>query len=726
MSVIPVDVMKQAHRLLAEFHYEPRPVDRGYANRTLYIDLSTMTVAEKPVTEEMKRIFTGGRGFALWLLWNAVKDDTRWNDPENALIIANGPLCGILSYPGTGKSTVVTISPLTNLVVDSNVGGMVGPLLKGAGFDALEIQGKADRDVIIVIDGDTGTVTIEEAPLEEPYAHLLGKALTEMYAKDEADKRNIAVVTAGHGAEFSRYGILNFSWYDLRRKEVRFKQAARGGTGTVFRDKRIKAIVVRKSGWSAKSNNPAKPELIRKASQRINKEIVELDDKQNQMRKVGTPYLVGIMNDYDLLPVYNWQYGMHEDAHKIAKTVWMGLFTQGVPDGCHYGCMLSCSHGVDHFHLRTGPFKGDVVLVDGPEYENAAGLGANLGIFDPNAVLELNFYCDTYGIDTISFGTSMAFAMECYQRGILNRERTGGLDLTWGNIDAVLETLHQLARGEGFGLIVGQGVRWMKQFFIETYGADPDLVNDIGMEVKGLEFSFYVTKESLAQQGGYAIANKGPQHDEAWLIFMDMVNNQIPTFEDKAEALHYFPMWRTWFSLHGLCKLPWNDIEPADNAFQPEPHKVPEHVENYCWLVEGMTGVPTTPDDLILSSERVYNFQRVFNLRLGAGTRKHDYPPYRAVGPVTVEEYESRRERYDKQLKEEIGVDPAGLSTEEKMRILREHRMKRYDQLLDAVYERRGWTKNGIPTLETLRRLEIDFPDVVRVVKQAQDKQGEG
>ncbi len=719
MSLIPTEVLKRAHRTLTEYTYELRPVERGYANRTLYINLSEMRIEERPVSEEMKRTFTGGRGFGLWLLWNAVKDDTRWNDPENELIITNGPLCGILSYPGTGKSTVITLSPLTNLVIDSNVGGMVGPYLKGAGFDALEIQGKTDRDVIIVIEGDTGKVTIEEAPLEEPYAHLTVRELTEMYAKDEADMRNVAVVAAGIAAEHTRYGILNFSWYDLRRKEVRVKQAARGGTGTVFRDKRLRGIVVRKSGWSAKSNNAAKPELIRKASARINKEIVELDDKQNQMRRVGTPYLVGIMNDYDLLPVYNYQYGSHPEAHKISKEVWKALFTQGVPDGCHYGCMLSCSHGVDHFHLRTGPFRGQAVLVDGPEYENAAGLGANLGIFDPTQILELNFYCDTYGVDTISFGVSMAFAMECYQRGIITREHTGGLDLTWGNFDAVIEVLHQLALGEGFGRIVGQGVRWMKQFFIENYGADPQLLNDIGMEVKGLEFSFYVTKESLAQQGGYAIANKGPQHDEAWLIFMDMVNNQIPTFEDKAEALHYFPMWRTWFSLHGLCKLPWNDIEPADNALQPEPHKVPEHVENYCWLYEGMTGTPVTGDDLILQSEKVYNFQRVFNIRRGSGRRANDYPPYRAVGPVTVEEYESRRKRYDRQLKEEIGVDPEGLSTEEKMRILREYRMKRYEQLLDAVYERRGWTRNGIPTLETLKRLGIDYPDVVRVVEAA-------
>jgi aldehyde:ferredoxin oxidoreductase len=229
-----------------------------------------------------------------------------------------------------------------------------------------------------------------------------------------------------------------------------------------------------------------------------------------------------------------------------------------------------------------------------------------------------------------------------------------------------------------------------------------------------------MSKESLAQQGGYALANKGPQHDEAWLIFMDMVNNQIPTFEDKAEALYYFPLFRTWFSLQGLCKLPWNDIEPPDNSQKypgPEAAKVPEHVDNYLKLYTGITGRPLDRDSLIAQSRAVYNFQRVFNLRMGQGTREWDIPPYRAVGPVTKEEYESRAERYDKQLKEIVGVDPEGKTTEEKMALHRAWRMDRYNKMVDAVYRRRGWTSNGIPTLETLKLLKIDFPEVVAVVR---------
>ncbi len=714
--------LRQAHRVLAEYTYTTPKVSHGYAGQTLYVDLATGHIESRPVTEQMKDIFVGGKGFGLWRLWHAVSGTTKWNDPENELVIASGPLAGAILYPGTGKSLVVGISPLTNIVVDSNVGGYFAPLLKIAGWDALEVQGKAGEEVVIVIDGDEGRVTIEAAPAEAVNTHILAEQMHALYAKNDADKRNISVVSAGAGSEHTRIGCLNVSWYDPKRGKVRVKQAGRGGLGTVLRDKKIKAIVVRKTGLKAEANDPVDIKRIRAVGQRINREIVELDDEQNRMRRVGTAHLVEIMDDYDLLPVHNFKFGAHPDTPKIDSKVWDGIFTQTHPDSCIYGCTMACSKGVDGYRVRTGPYAGDVVTVDGPEYETVAGCGSNIGIFNPPDIIELNFYCDTYGIDSISFGTLTAFCMECYEAGILNLERTGGLDLRFGNADAALELLHQMARGEGFGLVAGMGVRAMKAYFAEHFGADPAFVQDIGMENKGMEYSEYMTKESLAQQGGYGMTNKGAQHDEAWLIFMDMVNNQIPTFEDKAEALHYFPMWRTWFGLNGLCKLPWNDIEPADNALTDEPAKVPEHVANYVALFSGTTGREVTKEDLITMSERVYNFQRVFNLKMsasvpGAGTRAHDAIPYRSAGPVTVEEYESRAERYDKQLREKAGIDPTGMSTREKVAALRKYREAQYEGLIDAVYARRGWNSQGIPTVAKLRELGIDFPDVVALVE---------
>ncbi|MCX7026618.1 MAG: aldehyde ferredoxin oxidoreductase C-terminal domain-containing protein, partial [Spirochaetes bacterium] len=395
-----------------------------------------------------------------------------------------------------------------------------------------------------------------------------------------------------------------------------------------------------------------------------------------------------------------------------------GLFTQGLPDGCWYGCTLACAHAVDRFELATGPYKGQKVCVDGPEYETAAGVGSNLSIWDPRGVLEINFYCDTYGVDTISFGTTASFLMECWEYGILNEERTGGIRLEWGDWRSACELLHQMARGEGFGLLVGRGSKYLASYFTAKFGADPHLMKDIALNGKGLEQSQYISKESLAQQGGYYLTNKGPQHDEAWLIFMDMVNNSLPTFEKKADALHYFPMFRTWFGLQGLCKLPWNDIEPADNAKWAEPNKVPEHVANYRELYTAMTGEPLSQDELIRQSERVYSFQRVFNLRVGHGLRIDDYPPYRAMGPVTEKEYLSRQERYDKQLAEKQGLDPAKMNLTEKMAATRKYREAQYESLVDAVYARRGWTKNGVPTPKHLAGLGMDLPELLEVVEK--------
>jgi len=317
----------------------------------------------------------------------------------------------------------------------------------------------------------------------------------------------------------------------------------------------------------------------------------------------------------------------------------------------------------------------------------------------------------------------MAFVMECFENGVITSEHTGGKILKFGAANEVLECLHEMARGDGFGVEVGQGTRWLKNKWIKELGADPKFLQDIGMEVKGLEYSEYVSKESLAQQAGYTMSVKGPQHDEAWLIFMDMVNNQIPTFEDKAEALYYFPLWRTWFGLHGLCKLIWNDIVPADNKKYPPQvaAKVPGHVEDFFKFYEGMLGKPIDEKGMLDQSARVHNLQRIMCRMFGFGTRKDDMPPFRAMGPVTKKEYESRVERYDTQLKNIIGVDPEGKTTEEKMKILREYRESMYNKVVDAAYQRRGWTKNGVPKIERLKELGIDLPELVAIVKDDQE-----
>ena len=714
---------KEKHKLLTSYKYNWAPIDKGYNNRTLYVNVGDGVIKEKPVTQQMKDKFIGGKGFDLRLLWDSTKPDTKWNDPENEIVISGGPCCGITQYSGAGKAICCAISPQTDIIVDSNVGGYFGPFLKFCGFDAIELQGKSKQEVLVLLDEEREVVEIYEAGDLPSDSHILGEILHETFSKEdnEKDKMNVAVVAAGTAAEHSLIGMLNFTFYDPKRKLVRLKQAGRGGIGTVLRDKKVKALVAKVKNVGSNRNNVVNLEAIQERGRKFNKEMRELDDKQCEMRSKGTAHLTLIMNDYDLLPVNNFRFGSHPDAVKIKGDVWKSYFTQNVPDGCWIGCNMSCAKGVDNYELRSGPYKGDKVIVDGPEYETTSSLGSIAGIFNPDFTIEANFYCDTYGICTISWGTILGFIMECFESGILNEERTGGLILNFGNADAAMDLLHLVSKGEGFGLIAGQGVRKMKGIFASKGWGDPQFMQDIGMENKGLEYSQYVSKESLAQQGGYAMTNKGPQHDEAWLIFMDMVNNQIPTFEKKAEALHYFPMFRTWFGLAGFCKLPWNDVEPEDNPKSSEPAKVPEHVDNYVTIFNAVTGLNIDKAELLKQSERVYNFQRIFNLRRGYGMRKHDAQPYRACGPVTKEEYESRAERYDKQLLEKVSFDPKGKTTEEKMAALRKFRENQYELLLDAVYERRGWNKNGVPKIEHLRNIGMDLPELIETIAPFQE-----
>ncbi|GAB1426910.1 aldehyde ferredoxin oxidoreductase C-terminal domain-containing protein [Aminivibrio sp.] len=710
-------------RLLAEWKYEPKKLYRGYSKEFLSVDLGREDGAFScdvlPVSEDMIEKFTGGRGFGLKILWDKVTPRSKWDDPENALVISGGPICGITQYPGTGKTYTVFLSPLTGQTYNSNAGGYFGPFMKASGFDALSVSGKASENVVLFIDGDEGVVRLFAWEPEDRNSYTVTEALHDHFAENEEDKRNISVISSGEAAEHSWWGALNFSFYDPRRGLPRLKQAGRGGGGTVLRDKKILALVVKKRNFSGTENNPADLSVLQKVGTKLHREIRQNDDVQCLMRKIGTAHLNLVMNDYDILPVNNFKFGRHEDIMEI-DPVRYG-FTQGYADGCWYGCSLACAKAVDGFELLTGPCRGQKVTVDGPEYETAASLGPNVGIFDPLWTIEANFYADHYALDTISLGTGLAFVCECFELGLITKEHTNGLELNFGAKDDLLELIHRMMDGrDDFANVVSQGIRRMKTLFADKYGADREIMERIGMEGQGLEVSQYRCQESMAQWGGYFLTLKGPQHDEAWLIFMDMVNKQLPTFEDKAEALFYFPNFRLWFSLVGVCKLPWNDVEPSDNRIRYkgiEAAKVPEHVQNYLEIYEGVTGKPLSREEMILQSERVYNYERIFNLRMGKGTRQYHNIPDRALGPVFPDEWEARSEYFDGKLKD-AGHDPEGLPVEEKISLLQAHRRREWEKLVDAVYERRGWTPEGIPTIETVKRLGIDYPEVLDVLER--------
>ncbi len=262
MATKDVERLRNSHEVVAESPFDVVPVSKGYADRTLRIDLGGNQITTHPVTQQMKDLWVGGKGFDLWLMFQEISKDTQWDSPENPICFCSGPLGGTTSFPGSGKTLVTSLSPSTGSVMDCNVGGFFGPYLKFSGFDALTIVGKAPEESIILIDAAKGRVTIERAPQEASDAHVLVEQLTEMYADDEIDMRNISVVCAGRAAEHSRMGVLNFSFYDWRKQTARIKQAGRGGIGTVFRDKKIKALVIKNRyitpAWRVEENKVAK------------------------------------------------------------------------------------------------------------------------------------------------------------------------------------------------------------------------------------------------------------------------------------------------------------------------------------------------------------------------------------------------------------------------------------------------------------------------------------
>ena len=335
---------------LKTFEYRRPEIDKGYAGQTLQVDLSDGSITTQPVTAQMKQMFIGGKGFDLWLLWNAVTPRTRWDDPENAVCIACGPLGGTPAYPGSGKSIAVTLSPLTGAPIDSNVGGYFGPYLKFAGFDALELRGRTDPGLIVFVDGIEGKVHLFRGTGLPEDSYALSEALTAHFAQGKP--RDISVVSTGPAARHTLFGCLNFSWYDSKRKRARYKQAGRGGVGTVFAHKGLTALVARwDAGVKVETNRPADAERVKKVARLHAKEIVELDPKQNEMAKIGTTHIVTIMNDHDLLPTHNFRFGQHREAANLGQAVYRRMFDPGY-DGCWMGCTVACSHGVQGLHAR--------------------------------------------------------------------------------------------------------------------------------------------------------------------------------------------------------------------------------------------------------------------------------------------------------------------------------------------------------------------------------------
>jgi aldehyde:ferredoxin oxidoreductase len=711
--------------------YTRTPLKHGYTDQTLAIDLTNDKIEIRPLSPQVRDFFIGGRGLGLYLLHKNINACTTAYDPENPLIFSSGPLGGIPQFPGTSKCMAISLSPLTHIPGVSNFGGHFGAYLKYAGFDALEITGSAGGDIMIVIDGFRQEVRIARTSRADQVFDL-ERAIVDQFCREGHEKKNITFLTTGVGAANTNFGCINSHYYDATKPVggtkglYRTKQAGRTGLGSVMSRKKVAAIVVLADFPHGENPYGAADWVkVKEAGLKLHKVIKEVDPHALKMSLKGSAGLITFMNkdEYQSLPVNNYQYGSHPQAEQICgKRYAERLFEHRGMDGCFPGCNLRCTKG-GWVLLTSGEHCGREVWVDGPEYETAAGFGSNLGMWHPEFIMEANWHCDNYGIDTITTAVIMSFLMECYQREYLTGEETDGFVLTWGDEKAALQFIHDLARRKTeLTGVAGLGMLELTAWVAEKYAARTGKPNprreleQFAMQTKGLPFSLYRTHRSLSMQASYAAASDiGAHHGAAWLVKVDLLG-AFPTFEAKANALITYPRVRLGNDNMGLCKLPWVDVfNPASQKRNDTDIYInPASQELYADFYNGMLGTDLTWEKIFEQTDRDINLQRVMNIMsFGAATGEHDWIPDRAIGPTDDGLYEKEKDYNDHQL---IAVLNKPLSeiqtmrTAEKRAILMKYKKEELRKLIDIYYRQRGWTVNGIPKIATLQQIGLwDF-----------------
>ena len=708
--------------------YTKKPLSHGYANQILTIDLGTGKINPRLLDEQARDFFIGGRGLGLYLLHKKINAKTNAGDAANPLIFSPGPLGGIPQFPGTSKCMAISLSPLTHIPGVSNFGGHFGAYLKYAGFDALEITGISAKNAMIIIDDFKSEIYITEAPAIDQVFDL-EKAIVEKFLQEGHEKKDMVFLTTGIGAANTLYGCINSHYYDAVKPVdgtkglFRTKQAGRTGLGTVMINKNIRAIVVL-SGYPHGENpyGAADWEKVKQSGSKLHKIVKEVDPQSLKMYRKGSAGLIAFMNkdDYQSLPVNNYQYGSDPRAGQICgKNYAEHLFDHRGMDGCFPGCNLRCTKG-GWVTLASSEHKGKKVWVDGPEYETAAGFGSNLGMWNPEFIMEANWHCDNYGIDTITTAVIMAFVMECYQRGYLTKEDTDGFELKWGDEQAALQFIHDTAyRKTALTSIAGLGMLELISWIDERYSARTgktsprNEIEQFAMQTKGLPFSLYRTHRSLSMQGSYAAASDiGAHHAAAWLIKVDLLG-AFPTFEAKANALITYPRVRLGNDNLGLCKLPWVDVFNPDsnNRKDTDIYINPASQEIYADFYNGMLGTNMTWEQIFEQTDRDINLQRIMNMMaFEKTTGEHDWIPDRAIGPTEDVLYENEKDYNDGQLKSILNKpldEIQKMPTAEKREILMKHRKEELKKLIGVYYQQRGWSETGIPKVETLQKIDL-------------------
>ena len=606
----------------------------AYTNKLLIIDLSSESFETLPVPDTFKADFIGGKGFGAKLLYDRVFSGTDPLGKDNVLMFMTGPLTGTMAPAMRG--CVVTKSPLTGIFLDSYFGGSFAPEIKYAGYDGLIIKGQARKPVFIWINDDT--VEIRDA------GHLWGTDTLEAnhLIKNELNDETIKIASIGQAGENQVLFALICCEYN--------RQAGRGGAGAVMGSKNLKAIAI-------KGSNPVAvydPQGFIKACAKAFKELEESPDVES-FRVAGTAASVDFANETGLLPHKNYQNGTFSKASGLSdkgqsKHLWLGS------SAC-MGCPIRCSKiGA----VRTGQYKG--IITDIIEYESAALMGSNLDISDIRAVAHLVKLCDLYGMDSMSCGALIGFAMEACEKGLIQSPK--GIELKFGNVIAAEHLIHAIAGQKGeLGILLSKGVKQAAQ---EIGGT----ANEFAVHTKGLESPAWGPRGVSGMGLTYMTTDRGGCHQRGFTVTYELSGewegHPLDPLSPEGKARMVVALQNYSAGRDTLVNCDFGSYGISSTT--------------YAELLSAATGQKADPDIFMETGERIWNLVRCFNLAQGLDAQKDTLPP-----------------RF---VKEKLPDGPSKGNRISK---------KDMDYMRQEYYQLRGWDKKGVPLDKTLNQLRIEY-----------------
>jgi aldehyde:ferredoxin oxidoreductase len=567
---------------------------KGYAGKLLRVNLSKGNVSKEEISNEMKRNFLGGRGFALKILWDEVKNVDPLSE-QNKIIFSTGPLSG-QPLPSSGKMVIASKSPLTGGYGDGNIGSLASVHLRKAGYDVLIIEGKSERSCYLLIEDER--VKVVES------SELWGKDTFE--AQDILEKKHgkgTGILLIGPGGE----NMVSFANVISQKGRA----GGRPGMGAVMGSKNLKAVVIRGTGTIPNHDDSRLKEIARKG-------YGEIKEKENYdfWVRQGTMQVFDWANENACLPTYNFKEGVFEHSKEIDGYVLEKIKVDR--KGCPM-CNMQCGNIVRDSRKELSEL----------DYENVALLGPNIGIKDLHQVALLNRMADESGLDTISLGSCIGFLMEASEKGLIRNR------IRWGDFETVQKLITNIGKREGLGKIVSNGVRTAS----DTLGKDS---HKWAMHVKGLEISGYNCHACPGMALSYGTSPIGAHHKDAWVISWEISTDRFSYDKEKIKKVVELQRLRGGlFESLTVCRLPWVEVDFG--------------LQWYPEYLEAITGDRFSFDDFYRIGDRIYNLMRAYWIRENRSVnRQWDYPPDRwfeePQSQGTLKGVKLDRERYDQML----------------------------------------------------------------------------